>query len=227
MRMIPSLCAAALLFRSALAVTIPEINGDRYVSSYQGKRVSGLKGLVTAKGSSGFYLRATDADSDSRTSNSIYVYGSSGVSQVTVGDIVTLSGKATEYRSSSSYVYSTEIESPSDIQVLSSDNTVTPVVIGKDNLDPPTEQYSSLDNGDVFSLPGNSSRLATANPVLEPTEYGMDFWQSLSGELATLTGLTAISKANSYGDTWVIGDWPVTGKNDRGGLTMRANGLIA
>ncbi|GLA06244.1 hypothetical protein AnigIFM60653_006770 [Aspergillus niger] len=223
MRMIPSLCAAALLFRSALAVTIPEINGDRYVSSYQGKRVSGLKGLVTAKGSSGFYIRATDADSDSRTSNSIYVYGSSGVSQVTVGDIVTLSGKVTEYRSSSSYVYSTEIESPSDIQVLSSDNTVTPVVIGKDNLDPPTEQYSSLDNGDVFSLPGNSSRLSTANPVLEPTEYGMDFWQSLSGELATLTGLTAISKANSYGDTWVIGDWPVTGKNDRGGLTMRAN----
>lgn len=225
--MIPSLCAAALLFQHALAVTIPEINGDRYVSSYKGESVSGVKGLVTAKGSSGFYIRATDADSDTRTSNSIYVYGSSGVSKVTVGDIVTLSGKVAEYRSSSSYVYTTEIESPSDIEVLSSDNTVTPIVIGKDDLDPPTEQYSSLDNGDVFSLPGGSSRLSTANPVLDPTEYGMDFWQSLSGELATLTGLTAISKANSYGDTWVIGDWPVTGKNDRGGLTMRANGLIA
>ncbi|PYI09240.1 endonuclease/exonuclease/phosphatase family protein [Aspergillus sclerotiicarbonarius CBS 121057] len=223
MRAFPSLCAAALLLQSALAVTIPEINGDRYISPYKGKSVSGVKGLVTAKGSSGFYLRSTDADSDDRTSNSVYIYGSRGVSQVAVGDIITLSGKVAEYRSSSSYVYSTEIESPSDITILSSGNDVTPIVIGQDDLDPPTEQYSSLDDGDVFSLPGDSSLLSTTNPVLEPTEYGMDFWQSLSGELATLTGVTAVGKANKYGDTWVTGNWPVTGRNDRGGLTMRAN----
>ncbi|RAL03240.1 endonuclease/exonuclease/phosphatase family protein [Aspergillus ibericus CBS 121593] len=223
MRAFPSLCAAALLLPSAWAVTISDINGDQYISPYDGERVSGVKGLVTAKGSSGFYLRSTDADSDDRTSNSVYVYGSSGVSQVAVGDIVTLSGKVSEYRSDSSYVYTTEIESPSDITVLSSGNEVTPIVIGQDDLDPPTEQYSSLDNGDVFSLPGGSSLLSTANPVLDPTEYGMDFWQSLSGELATLMGVTAIGKANKYGDTWVTGNWPVTGRNDRGGLTMRAN----
>ncbi|PYH92396.1 endonuclease/exonuclease/phosphatase family protein [Aspergillus ellipticus CBS 707.79] len=223
MRAFNSLCAVALLAQTVWAVTISEITGDRYISPYKGKRVSGLQGLVTAKSKSGFYLRSTDADSDNRTSNSVYVYGSRGVSQVSVGDIVTLSGKVAEYRSSSSYVYSTEIESPADINVLSSGNTVTPIVIGQNGRNPPTVQYSSLDNGDIFSLPSNSSEISTANPVLQPTQYGMDFWQSLSGELATLTGLTAISKANKYGDTWVIGDWPVTGLNDRGGLTMRAN----
>ncbi|RAL09399.1 endonuclease/exonuclease/phosphatase family protein [Aspergillus homomorphus CBS 101889] len=214
--------ATALLLQTALAVTINEITGDRYISPYAGSQITGLKGLVTAKGSSGFYLRSTSADSDDRTSNSVYVYGSSATERVAVGDIITLSGKVTEYRSSSKYVYSTEIESATDIEVISSDNTVTPIVIGKGGLSPPTEQFTSLDNGDVFSLPGNSNQLSNANPVLDPTAYGMDFWQSLSGELATLSGLTAISKANSYGDTWVIGDWTVTGKNERGGLTMTA-----
>ncbi|PWY69080.1 endonuclease/exonuclease/phosphatase family protein [Aspergillus heteromorphus CBS 117.55] len=230
MRVFTCLGAVALLVQTGLAVTISEINGDRYISPYKGEHVSGLKGLVTAKGKSGFYLRSTDvsssssssSSSNSHTSNSVYVYGSQGVSKVAVGDIVTLSGKVSEYRSSSSYVYSTEIESPSDINVLSSGNTVTPIVIGQDGRNPPTEQYSSLDNGDVFSLPGDSSQLSNANPVLRPTDFGMDFWQSLSGELATLTGLVSISKADSYGDTWVTGNWPVTGRNGRGGLTMRA-----
>ncbi|PYI33564.1 endonuclease/exonuclease/phosphatase family protein [Aspergillus indologenus CBS 114.80] len=208
----PSLSTVALLVQTAVAVTINEITGDRYISPYAGSQVTGLEGLVTAKGSSGFYLRST-----------IYVYGSSATKSVTVGDIVTLSGKVTEYRSTSSFVYLTEIESATDITVVSSGNTVTPIVIGGKGRSPPTEQFTSLDNGDPFSLPGNSSQLSTANPVLDTTAYGMDFWQSLSGEFVSLSGLTAISKANSYGDTWVIGDWAVSGKNERGGLTMTAN----
>ncbi|RAH77764.1 endonuclease/exonuclease/phosphatase family protein, partial [Aspergillus japonicus CBS 114.51] len=219
----PPLSTVALLVQTALAVTINEITGDRYISPYAGTQVTGLEGLVTAKGSSGFYLRSTSPDSDDKTSNSVYVYGSSVTKSVTVGDIVTLSGKVTEYRSTSSYVYLTEIESATDITVVSSGNTVTPIVIGGKGRSPPTEQFTSLDNGDPFSLPGNSSQLSTANPVLDTTAYGMDFWQSLSAEFVSLSGLTAISKANSYGDTWVIGDWAVSGKNERGGLTMTAN----
>ncbi|RAH42474.1 endonuclease/exonuclease/phosphatase family protein [Aspergillus brunneoviolaceus CBS 621.78] len=218
-----SLSTVALLVQTAVAVTINEITGDRYISPYAGTEVTGLEGLVTAKGSSGFYLRSTSPDSDDKTSNSVYVYGSSATKSVTVGDIITLSGKVTEYRSTSSYVYLTEIESATDITVVSSGNTVTPIVIGGNGRSPPTEQFTSLDNGDPFSLPGNSSQLSTANPVLDTTAYGMDFWQSLTGEFVSLSGLTAISKANSYGDTWVIGDWTVSGKNERGGLTMTAN----
>ncbi|PYH47039.1 endonuclease/exonuclease/phosphatase family protein [Aspergillus saccharolyticus JOP 1030-1] len=190
-----SLYTTALLLQAALAVTINEITGDRYISSYAGSQFTGLRDCP---------------DPDDKTSNSIYVYGSSAAKSVAVGDIITLSGKVTEYRSSSSYVYSAEIESATDIEVVSIDNTVTPIVIGKNGISPPTEQFTYLDKGDAFSLPGNSSQVSTVNPILNTTAYGMDFWQT-------------ISKANSYGDTWVVGDWTVSGSNARGGLTMTAN----
>lgn len=217
--------AFALLFlKSSLAVTISEINGDKFLSSYNGKSVSSVEGLVTAKGSSGFWIRSTSPDSDNSTSESIYVYGKSSVSKVDVGDIITLKGKVSEYRSSSSYLYLTEIESPSSITVKSSDNTVDPVIIGKNGLNPPTEQFSSLDNGDVLGYPNNVSQISNSNPVLQPGKYGLDFWESLSGELVKITNPRAIGKPNSYGDTWVVGDWTTTGANARGGLTMRSKG---
>jgi len=217
--------AVALCFQSSLAETISDINGDRFLSPYAGKTVTNVSGLVTAKGPSGFWLRSTTPDSDPRTSESIYVYGSSAVSSVAVGDIITLDGKVSEYRSSSVYVPLTEITSPSNIKVLSSGNAVEAVVIGENaGLSPPTEQFSSLDNGDVFGLPNNASLLSDENPVLQPSLYGMDFWESLSGELVTLVAPRAISKPNSYGDTWVIGQWNSTGENQRGGLTMSDRG---
>ena len=214
----------ALLLSPVLAVTIDEINGNRFLSPYQDQDVSNIKGLVTAKSTSGFYLRSTSPDTDNRSSESIYIYDSEAISQISVGDVITLSGTVSEYRYSSSNVYMTEITSPSKIEVSSSDNEVVPVVIGEDGLMPPTEQFSSLDDGDVYGLPKNASQISNENPLLQPSKYGMDFWESLSGELATLTGLRAITKPNQYGDTWVVGAWPSTGSNERGGVTMRSNG---
>jgi Predicted extracellular nuclease len=78
--------AFALIFlKTSLAVTISEINGDKFLSSYKGKSVSDVKGLVTAKGPSGFWIRSTSPDSDNRTSESVYIYGTSAVSKVDVG----------------------------------------------------------------------------------------------------------------------------------------------
>lgn len=82
----------------ASAVTIAEINGNKFISPYNGKTVTGVKGLVTAKSKAGFYIRSTEPDDDDATSESLYVYGSSAVSKVEVGDIITLNGKVTEYR---------------------------------------------------------------------------------------------------------------------------------
>jgi hypothetical protein len=46
----------------------------------------------------------------------------------------------------------------------------------------------------------------------------------LSGELVTVRKPTAITKPNNYRDTWVVGDWKVTGRNKRGGVTMTQGG---
>ncbi|GFF49938.1 hypothetical protein IFM51744_07209 [Aspergillus udagawae] len=220
-----SLFCVSALVSSTSALTISQINGNQYLSPYAGKTVSNVQGLVTAKGSAGFYLRSTTPDDDDATSESIYVYGSTAVSKVSVGDIITLTGKVSEYRSSSAYVYLTELTSPSAISVVSSGNAVVPVVVGKGGRAPPTAQFSSLDGGDVLGVPNNVSQVSKANPVLQPRQYGMDFWESLSGELVRVSNVRAIAKPSSYGDTWVLGDWEVSGENERGGLTMRNKDL--
>lgn len=216
--------AASIAVSSAL--TIAEVNGNKYLSPYNGQTVSNVTGVITAKGPQGLFIRSTTPDRDSRTSESIYVFGQTFGTNLTVGDTITIGGKVQEYRSNKDYVYLTEISSPKLEQKISSGNTQKPLVIGKDISSPPTQQFSSLDGGDVFAVPNNVSLVSVANPVLEPKKFGMDFWESLSGELVTVKKPKAITKPNNFGDTWVTGDWKVTGRNDRGGLTMTDKGKL-
>lgn len=179
-----------------------------------------MSGIITAKGPDGIWLRSPKPDRDDRTSESIYVFGRAFGANLTVGDSIVIGGRVTEYRSNKDYLYLTEIDRPTLSARISSGNEVKSLVIGKDTRDPPTEQYSSLDGGDVFAVPNNKSLVSVANPTLEPRKYGLDFWESLMGELVTVKKPVALTKPNSFGDTWVAGNWKLTGENDRDGLTM-------
>jgi hypothetical protein len=202
------------------ALTIAEINGPKFLSPYQNQVVSNVSGIITAKGPDGLWLRSTQPDKDERTSESLYVFGRAFGANLTVGDEITVGGKVLEYRSNKEYIYLTELSSPVLEKRVSSANIVKPLVIGTDTRDPPNVQYSSLDSGDVFAVPNNVSQISVANPTLNPKEYGLDFWESLTGELVTVRKPTALTKPSQYGDTWVVGNWKVTGRNDRDGLTM-------
>ena len=202
---LPSFLRASALLGAVSAVTIDQITGTRYLSSFNGQDVSDVEGLVTAKGPSGFWIRSTTPDNNAKSSESIYVFGSSARGNVTVGDIITLGGRVTEYRSSPDCVYLTEISSPVGIVVDSSGNAVTPKVLGQVGLNPPTQRYTSLDGNDIFGAPNNVSQISKVNPVLSPKKYGIDFWESLSGELVTIRSPRAVSKPNQFGDTWVVG----------------------
>ncbi|CZS92923.1 related to endonuclease/exonuclease/phosphatase family protein [Rhynchosporium agropyri] len=179
-----SLATLALAFTAcANAVSINQINGVKYLSPYVGQTLTGIKGLVTAKGPNGFFLRDTSLNLNINSSNSIYVFGASALQNVTVGDIITVDGTVAEFRSTSTYLFLTELTFPNNVKVLSKGNKVQPVVIGQDLFKyPPTEQFSSLDNGD--------------NPA-------------------------AITKSNRFGNVWIAGSWRTSGKNKRGGLTIR------
>jgi len=48
----------------------------------------------------------------------------------------------------------------------------------------------------------------------------MDFWASLEGQLVTVKNPTSLEFENDFGEFWVYGDWKVTGRNARGGLTI-------
>jgi len=210
--------AAALTVSSA--VSISEINGNQFLSPLAGQNVTGVAGIITAKGPDGLWIRSTTPDRDVRTSESIYVFGKTFGANLSVGDSIVVDAKVQEFRSNKDYIYLTELSSPKLAEKVSSGNNVAPLVIGKDTPGPPTEQFSGLDGGDVFAVPNNASQISVANPVLEPGKYGLDFWESLSGELVTVRTPRALGKPNNFGDTWVVGDWKATGKNGRGGLTM-------
>jgi hypothetical protein len=212
---------AAAFFTAQLvsAETISEINGNRYLSPYNGKNVTYVNGLVTAKGPNGIWIRSTTPDRDDRTSESAYVFDKNFGKNLTAGDVIQLNGTVSEYRSSKAYVYLTEIINPKLVKKVSSGSAATPLVIGKDTINPPTKAFSALDNGDVFGVPNNVSLISVANPILIPRNYGMDFWESLSGELVTIKGAHALT------NTWVVGDWKVTGLNSRGGLTTVDKGM--
>ena len=225
MKTTPVFCwAFASLQSLAAALTIAEINGNKFISPYSGQSVTNVTGLLIAKGPSGIWIRSTTPDDDAATSEAIYVFGKTVGTDLAVGDIISLDGKVDEYRSNANYIYLTEITSPKNVQVLSSGNTVTPLIIGQDTLPPPTVQYTSLDGGDIYGLPNAAANISAVNPVLEPAKYGLDFWESLSGELVTVRKPTVIKTPNKYGDTWVVGDWATTGRNAHGGITMSDKG---
>ncbi|KAF7547702.1 hypothetical protein G7Z17_g7539 [Cylindrodendrum hubeiense] len=215
--------AASLLSAAAACVsaeTIAQINGNQYLSPYNGKNVTDVTGLVTAISSSGFWLRSTTPDKKITTSEGLYVYGSKATSQVAVGDVVTLDGLVKEYRSSTDYLYLTELTLPINIVVKSSNVSFEPLVIGVDTPTPPGKAYSKLDGGDIFAVPNEAYRIAVENPTLQPKTYGLDFWESLVGEIVTIKDAYAVSRPNTYGDVWVRGNWKVSGLNGHGGLTM-------
>jgi hypothetical protein len=173
---------------------------------------------------SGFYIQG-DPVADIRISNGLLVFSESSkvLNSVAVGDLISLSGKVQEFRSSSdpSFLLSTELESPANITVLSANNTVRPLVLGVDRS-PPTQYLSALDAGpDGFlSVPNNQSRVDVVNATMQPTRFGIDFWSSLEGQLVTVPKPISIGIENDFGEFWVRGDWKATSVNSRGGLTM-------
>ncbi|THV05257.1 DNase I-like protein [Dendrothele bispora CBS 962.96] len=222
-----------LLWSTLITVTtsvkVTDIQGNAWLSPFAGQTVSNVTGVITAKGGSGFYISGEAVDDD-RVSNGLFIFSTSSavLGKINVGDMVSVTGKVAEFRSSSSPndLLQTEISSPSasNVVVLSSGNNVSPVILGRDRS-PPTELLSALDIGadGWLSAPNNQSLVDTVNATLQPDLYGMDFWSSLEGQLVTVPSPVALDFQNSFGEFWVHGDWPVTGKNGRGGLTITIN----
>ena len=95
------------------------------------------------------------------------------------------------------------------------------MVLGVDRS-PPTQQLSALDTGDdgFLSVPNNQSLVSLRNLTLSPDIYGLDFWESLEGQLVTVKSPTAAQFPDRFGSAWVYGRWHTTGKNERGGRTI-------
>ena len=215
----------------ALAITVAEITGNRYLSRLNGTSFGNLTGLVTSSLSGA--IRSTQPDDDESTSESINVFNPLVVEHWKAGNIITLDGDVETFRGWPRYIVNLQISNARNVRWRSSGNPVEPVemggstsgIIGDKDMRPPTEQYSKLDDGNVFGIPNSVARIMEVNPRLEPRQYGMDFFQSLNAELVTVRNVTALGRRAydmSWDDTrfWVYGNWPVSGRNARGGLTF-------
>ncbi|RPD62220.1 DNase I-like protein [Lentinus tigrinus ALCF2SS1-7] len=218
----------AALLQLVRAVTVTDIQGASWLSPLKGQTVHNLSGIVTAKSTSGFWIQGEPV-ADVRVSNGLSIFTSSKtiLASVNVGDNITLSGVASEFRSSSSpnNLFITELQSPANITVLSSNNTVIPLVLGPSGTrSPPTQKLSARDDAagadGWLAVPNNQSLVEVVDATLQPDVYGMDFWSSLEGQLVTVKSPVAIDFENDFGEFWVYGDWEVTGKNSRGGLSI-------
>lgn len=178
----------------------------------------------------GFYLLGPRSD-DIRVSNGLQVFTTSAsvLDKIDVGDLVSLGGMVQEFRpdTSSDDLFATRITSATNIVVESSHNTFSIIVLGKDRS-PPTQHLSALDTGleGFLSKPNNVSLVGVVDAQLQPDLYGLDFWESLEGQIVTIPRPIATNFENKFGEFWVYGDWLITGMNGRGGITITFGSVV-
>ena len=154
---------------SALGTTsVSPLNGTSVVT----------EGIVTAKlpGLSGFYLQDEIGDGNALTSDGIFVFGSSALSSVNVGDKIRLNANVTEFNTV------TELVSPSNIQILSTGNPVVPV-----DIDLP-----EVVEGDLEAFEGMLVR------IINPMTVSQNFFQGRYGQVSLSANGRLIKPTNIY-----------------------------
>ncbi len=103
---------------------IAEIQGEIYRSPLDGKQVA-TRGIVTAVVRRGFYIQTPDAEADKnpKTSEGIYVFTNQDAINVSLGNLVEVSGTISDYipRAERYFLPLTEIIRP-NVKVISKDN---------------------------------------------------------------------------------------------------------
>jgi VCBS repeat-containing protein len=185
---------------------IYEIQGAGHTSAYDGQLVNTM-GVVTAidtTGSKGFYIQDLEGDGNDATSDAVFVFSSSGSTQVKIGDLVKIQGTVDEYAGSNANNLSiTEITNLQQLTVVSSGHTIAPTVIGAGGRLAPTQTVDS-DNFKTFN----------------PEHDAIDFYESIEGMLVVAKDARVVD-GTYQGATWIVTDngASATNMNDRGALT--------
>jgi uncharacterized protein len=194
------------------SLRIHDIQSATHVSPYNGRAVSGVAGVVTAKDAKGFYLQDPQPDTSPATSEGIYVYVGSAPGQL-VGDSVTVAGTVSEYRPSgtATNLTVTEITSPSVTLVTHGAAVPAPTLVGSGGRVPPSTVIEDDATGDVES-----------SGVFDPATDGIDFWESLEGMRVELDNAAVVGPTNTYGEIPVVPAGSTT-RTDRGGIVLQVS----
>lgn len=211
-------------------VHIHDVQVATHISPYNGQQVALTPAIVTAikranVGSYGFWIEEPQSawDASDATSEGIFVFTSSSLPTVLVGDMVNVTGPVSEYRAGgagSTNLTLTEISVPTSVQVTSSGNPLPPaIIIGSGGRVPPTTVIEDDATGDVET-----------SGVFDPASNGIDFYESLEGMLVQVNDAVAVGPTRSFSGATPNNEIPVIGDNGanaslrtpRGGIVVRS-----
>ena len=209
------------------AVSVHDIQGAGHTSPLAGQPVVGVTGIVTGVRSNGFYLQEPDADvdADTATSEGILVFTSAAPpAAAAVGNLVSVNGTVLEFRPSATNLTITEITSPA-VSLLSTGNPLPSLTtIGgaaEGNLRQPP---LALIDEDAVAPGEEGGTVEDPESVFDPTNDGIDFYETLEGMRAGVTDPEAVSRTTDFGASSheigiVPGDFAAAGtRTPRGGI---------
>lgn len=186
-------------------VTIMTIQGSGHTSPLVGQRVS-TTGVVTALAPNGFYLQDFAGDGDPDTSDGVFVF-TSAAPTVQPGDTLRVIATVQEFipgGAATNNLSTTELATPAITLLATGTPLPPPTVIGVGGRIPPT----SVIDDDNFA-------------VFDPSQDGIDFYESLEGMRVTVRSPTVVGPTNQFGEIFVVaGGGGATGLNARGGITI-------
>ena len=214
------LLAALLLAVTAgsQAELIGTLQGTTHLSSFANLSVTGIAGIVTAVENNGFWMQ-DGGDGNALTSDGIYVFRGSGLSKPAVGDNVLVGGRVQEFRPGGSAVNltTTQISATAafsgTLSVVSTGNTLPAARAIDAGFLPPSLIAPNV--GNVETAPGYT---------LQPSQYAIDFYESLEGMRVSLPSAISVGPRNSFGEIPVIASAqvgaPGTISSPRGGVVI-------
>jgi alkaline phosphatase len=169
-----------------LVATIPQIQGLSHVSPLRFAQVE-TSGIVTARGSNGFYLQSATPDALPATSEALFVFTNTAPT-VNVGDRATVRGVVHEFGFAGALT-TTRIGGASVTVTGTGAPLPSATTIGRGGRVPPAVTIDD-DNFARF----------------DPNNDGIDFYESLEGMLVRVNNALAVSPTNSFGEIAVVAD---------------------
>ena len=197
-----------------VSAKIREIQGLAHVSPLNEKQVKDVEGVVTARrtaGGRGFWMQDPAPDASHDTSEGIFVFTNS-TPTVVVGQRVKVAGRVSEFRpSNANNLTLTQIVSPT-VTVLPGEGAVpAATIVGIGGRTPPTAVIDNDTNGSVETGP----------TTFDPSQDGLDFWESLEGMLVQVNNGAVVNETESFGEITLLPDnglWASGLRTPRGGI---------
>jgi uncharacterized protein len=231
---------------------IHDIQGAAHLSPYRDRFVAGVPGVVTATRFNGFFIQDLKPDRDERTSEGIFVFTGNPVpAAASVGNAVTVTGRVSEFRSGcpcdppdfpagdfgdSAYANLTLTEIDRATVTVTGTGTIKPTVLGKGGRDIPNKVIDD----DTPDPEADEPPLITGNVEdgsrFDPSEDGIDFYESLEGMLTQVnkavviepTNVFSVGQANENSELAVLADGGKGASvvSDRGVIVARSFDLF-